>query len=334
MMQAKSDLEVYRCACTDAARHCVAVCLRGPHLYHAAQYIEPARQRHGSPPRSKPDLGLNSNSNPLEHGRSAHPSANAHGNDTKPLACAVKLVQQRGNLARASAAERVTQGDGTTLGVDLGHVNAEFLNAVDRLAREGLVDLKDIDVIQAQTGLLDRRGDGLRRSDAHNIRGHAHDRVRTQSAQDGQAEGLCLGLTHHEYGSGPIADLTGVASGGRSILLEDWLQFTKLLRSRGRPNSVVRGHHRRCRRCTIITRHRHSHWHDLGVEKALRLRVRRLGVRGSRELVLGLPSHTKLGSDILGSDTHGHHAVTGTRVSLDDINIDGRHCRAHISARH
>ena len=36
-------------------------------------------------------------------------------------------------LARASAAERVTQGDGTTLGVNLGHVNAEFLNAVDRL---------------------------------------------------------------------------------------------------------------------------------------------------------------------------------------------------------
>ena len=39
-------------------------------------------------------------------------------------------------------------------------------------------------------------------------------------------------------------------------------------------------------------------WHDLGVEKALRLRVRRLGMRGSRELVLGLPGHTKLGSDL------------------------------------
>ena len=38
-------------------------------------------------------------------------------------------------LARASAAERVTQGDCTTLGVNLGHVNAEFLNAVDRLIR-------------------------------------------------------------------------------------------------------------------------------------------------------------------------------------------------------
>ena len=59
-------------------------------------------------------------------------------------------MQQCGDHSRPSAAEGMTQGDGSSLGVDTFKGDAKLLHAVSRLAGKCFVDLKDVDVTDHQ----------------------------------------------------------------------------------------------------------------------------------------------------------------------------------------
>jgi hypothetical protein len=52
----------------------------------------------------------------------------------------------------------VSGGDGAAVDVGLLGVEPELVDAVDRLAGEGLVDLDEVDLVERQAGLLQELG--------------------------------------------------------------------------------------------------------------------------------------------------------------------------------
>lgn len=66
----------------------------------------------------------------------------------------------------------MTDGDGSSLWVDLIEVDAEDLGAIYRLRSERLVDLEDVDVGDCKTSLLQNRWDSERWPNTHDIGRH------------------------------------------------------------------------------------------------------------------------------------------------------------------
>ena len=69
---------------------------------------------------------------------------------------ALELVQRLGDEDGAGAAERVAEGDGAAVGVDLGQVGAELARPGQHHRGEGLVDLDQVDVGHRQAGALEQ----------------------------------------------------------------------------------------------------------------------------------------------------------------------------------
>ena len=83
----------------------------------------------------------------LEQRGCALATADAHRDDAPLLPRAVKPVEERGRELGASAAERVTERDGSAADVQLLVRNAELACAIHGLARERLVQLDHVDLI-------------------------------------------------------------------------------------------------------------------------------------------------------------------------------------------
>lgn len=96
-----------------------------------------------------------------------HTGANAHAGDANLLVGPVELGQKCAHLAGASAAERVTEGDSTTLGVDLLLGQAKLIDTPHTLGGECLIDLVDVDIILGDAGFLKGNGNGLPGANTH-----------------------------------------------------------------------------------------------------------------------------------------------------------------------
>ena len=92
-----------------------------------------------------------------------------HANNTHLLICLNHLGQEGGNLPGTGGTNRVSKGNGTSLGVDLGHIQSQFANAVDGLTGEGLVQLENVDITLLDTGVFVQVLNGENRSNAHLI---------------------------------------------------------------------------------------------------------------------------------------------------------------------
>jgi hypothetical protein len=64
----------------------------------------------------------------------------------------------------------VAEGDGAAVDVDAGRVGAELSDACDRLRREGLIELDEIDVVDGEPGTLEDATCGGHGPNAHHIR--------------------------------------------------------------------------------------------------------------------------------------------------------------------
>src|SRR5512144_1033473 len=82
----------------------------------------------------------------------AHTTAHAHRDDGVLALAALELVQRRRDLARARTAERVPERDGAPVDVDAVLRQPELAQAVERLRRERLVDLVEIDLVDLEAG--------------------------------------------------------------------------------------------------------------------------------------------------------------------------------------
>src|SRR5262252_1699435 len=87
-----------------------------------------------------------------EAGR-AHPAADAHRDDGVAALPALQLVQGGGDLAGARRAERVPERDRAAVHVHALGRQAQLALAVERLRRERLVDLEQVDLIDLEAGL-------------------------------------------------------------------------------------------------------------------------------------------------------------------------------------
>src|SRR5207248_2004394 len=83
----------------------------------------------------------------LDDGDVGLAAAFAHGLEAVTPAGALELVEQRGHEAGTSGAERVTEGDGAAVHVDLAEVEPGFLLPREHDRGERLVDLDEVDVV-------------------------------------------------------------------------------------------------------------------------------------------------------------------------------------------
>src|SRR3954452_15253669 len=98
----------------------------------------------------------------LEDDRVALAATRADGRDAKAAAAPAQLVHESAEHTRAGCANRVTERNRPAVHVDLRLVEAEHAHRVERDRREGLVELEQVDVVDRQSGLLERRLGGVR----------------------------------------------------------------------------------------------------------------------------------------------------------------------------
>ena len=99
-----------------------------------------------------------------------------------------KMASTRKEQSSTGGTQRVAQRDGAAVGVDLGAVQAQHVAAEGRLARERLVELEHIDVVDGQARLLQRRGDGDLRRVTRLRSGHAQKCKATTECPDARRE--------------------------------------------------------------------------------------------------------------------------------------------------
>lgn len=91
----------------------------------------------------------------LEDDGNALATANAGRADGVLALALAELVGEVARDASTRGTEGVAEGDGTSVDVELGDVNAELLGDGEDLGRKGLVNLDDVHLAQVEIGLAE-----------------------------------------------------------------------------------------------------------------------------------------------------------------------------------
>ena len=141
---------------------------------------------------------------------------------TRPVAPPVRsqLVHGLGEQDGAGAAERVAEGDGAAVGVDPVEVGAELLGPRQHDRGERLVDLEDVDVVDAEAVAVEQVPGGVDGAGEHQHGIDADEAGVDDAGQGREAElgGLLGG--HDQHGGGAVGDLRGGAGGVDAVLAE------------------------------------------------------------------------------------------------------------------
>jgi hypothetical protein len=101
---------------------------------------------------------------------------------------AAELVDEHRDQPGAAHAQRVAERDGTAVDVHLRRIEAKLTDAGDRLAGEGLVELDEVEILDAEAGALERLAGGRDGPDPHDGGIHAGDSGRDHPGQRLQPE--------------------------------------------------------------------------------------------------------------------------------------------------
>ena len=85
---------------------------------------------------------------------------------------ALELRHKSADHAATSHTEGMSEGDSATLRVELLLRNSESLDTVRGLRGEGLVDLENVDVVDAETAILKGSRDSVSGANTHNLGRH------------------------------------------------------------------------------------------------------------------------------------------------------------------
>lgn len=221
------------------------------------------------------------------HRGHSHSRPYAHRSHADLLVGSLKLVKERGDLAGAGAAKRVTKSDGAALGVDFLRRNAKFVCAPQALAGKSLVDLKNVDVVFGNASELKNLGDGLPRSLAHQEWLDTDNGSGDILAQNLLAKFLSDVTAHEKNGGSAVGDLAGIASVDAAVLGERGAELAEGFGGNTRSNTLILsdGCFLNFARLEVLVLD--GKGGNLVVEKAILLSLEGLlvGVRG--ELVLG-----------------------------------------------
>lgn len=82
---------------------------------------------------------INNLSLPNPHSRHPHTRSNAHAGHANLLSSSSQLIQQRRNLSRPSASQRMPKGNSATVGIDLFPTSDESAKSYQSLFTSGII---------------------------------------------------------------------------------------------------------------------------------------------------------------------------------------------------
>ena len=160
-------------------------------------------------------------------------------------------MQQGDQDAGGGAADRVAESNRTPVGIDDLGVEGQLGEAGQDLAGERLVELDQIDVVEAQTASLEQLTGRRHRSDSHDSRLDADDLPIDQSGDDRQASCARRFSAGHDEGRSAVGDSRCIARGDRASVAKDGRQLgerrgldavTRVLVTIDQDFSTSRGH--------------------------------------------------------------------------------------------
>src|SRR5580700_10470932 len=138
--------------------------------------------------------------------RNAHAAADAQGGEAFLGVALAHLVEQRHQHAGARGADRMADGDGAAVDVDLAGVPAEVLVDGAGLRREGLIGFDEVEIADIPAGLFQRGARCRDRAGAHDLRIDTGLRPRHDAGERCLAELLRLARRHQDNGGGAVID--------------------------------------------------------------------------------------------------------------------------------
>ncbi len=156
----------------------------------------------------------------LQRHGGAFTTANAQRGDTFFQTARLHCVDQGHHDARTAGADRVAECTGAAVDVDDVVVDLEVMHQRHRHHRKGLVDLPQLDVLDAPAGFgqcLVDGADGRRREPVRFLRVHrmADDARQRLDAKFGGAR-----CAHQHQRGGAVVDAGAAGGGNRAVLLE------------------------------------------------------------------------------------------------------------------
>ena len=246
----------------------------------------------------------------------------------------------------------MTDGNGTTVDIELLHGDAQFLLAVDHLHRKGLVQLPQADIIHGEAKALQQRWHGKDRTNTHLIGLTASHHDAAHDTQRGNVLFLGHIAAHDHAGRSTIGQLGGVAGGDESLGTHHGVQLFQSIQRGLWPVALVLvqchfllGH---LARFPVLDLHHGGERHDLVLEATGLLGCRGALLAQQRIFVLTLPADSiPLGHHLGGLD-HGqphlwlvlHQPVLGVMMDVDIVlhQADGleaaRHHHRHLVHDH
>lgn len=213
----------------------------------------------------------------------------------------------------------MAKGDGASLGVDLLEVEAELVGAPQALGCECLVDLKNVDIVLADSSLLKDLGDGCPWADTHEEGVDTSHRGGDELSNDGLTESDGGGTLHEQDGGGTVRDLRGVAGVDGTVLCEGGLDLAEGLGSHAGAHTVVLGDGDALLLAGLGVLEVDLKGPDLLVKQTSLLGSLGLLVGGSGKCVLVHTGNAAVLGHVLGENAHGDLAVVGLLVGLEEV---------------
>src|SRR6185437_14735658 len=149
----------------------------------------------------------------LEQTRAALAAADAHGDDAPLGLAAMTFLEDVAGEPRAGHAEGMADCERAAIDIVLGRIDAELVARIEALARESLVQLPDIDVVDLQALALQQLRHGVDRADSHLVRLAARGGPGHETSHRIEAALLgILGFHQHDRG-GAVGELAGISGG-------------------------------------------------------------------------------------------------------------------------
>src|ERR1700688_795883 len=141
---------------------------RVPPVTNATRGMKPSLV-YSSSPRARKEVFCFSCRLPFHAHGDAHAAADAQRGETLLGVALLHFVKQRHQDAGAGRADRMADGDGAAIDIDLAGIPAEILVHRASLRREGLVGFDKIEIAGVPARLLERGARGRNRAGAHDL---------------------------------------------------------------------------------------------------------------------------------------------------------------------
>jgi len=239
----------------------------------------------------------------FENTACAHACANTHGNNAKFAIDSFKLVEHSDNHTSTGGTEWMANSNTTTSLIQLLIRDAELLDTVSRLTGKRLIHFPDVNLWNAEAGLLQGFWDHNSRSNTHDFGWGASDCVADKSALDWKPKPLSHRAFSQQHNCGSIGDLTRITRRSRPTLLKSWLELAKRLHC-GLWSDTIIFIHNHLLFLIIFPFDDRLVWGDLRLRPSHLIRISSLPMTLIRHLILLLASNTVFGSYVLRCDAH------------------------------